>query len=166
MKHLTTPLVLAALLTLPAMAHAQSASIQASANVVAQLTVTQGNNLDFGDVLPGFGAQVDISENPASAGTFTLSGASGYEVNLSFDLPSVLTNGTNQLTISFGADDAGYGPNGSTVTQTFDPAVGADTNLGGTEMTVFIGGSVNATADQAPGEYTGTIQLNVEYTGN
>jgi hypothetical protein len=49
----------------------------------------------------------------------------------------------------------------------FAPAGGATTNLSGVgELYVFLGGTVDATAQFIAGTYTGTVTLTAAYTGN
>lgn len=149
---------------LTTVALAQSnADITATANVLAQVDVTSGNDLDFGDVTPGTPSSVAVSDG--TAGTFTVSG-NGGSLNLSFATPTDLTGPGGNLPISFGAGDAAWGDNGSP-DNTFDPGSGDDLDISGDtsdgEITVFIGGTVSPGAGLQAGNYTGTITLTATY---
>ncbi len=151
-------------LALPGVLSAQvSANIQATANVLAPLTVTGTQVLDFGDVIPGVPST--LLPDDANAGSFTVAGYSTLEVTLDFGtLPANLASGPNNLPISFGAGSAGYGAAG--VDSTFDPGSVATTNLVSGGLLVFIGGTVSPTPTQAAGAYSGTVSLTVAYTGS
>lgn len=147
-------------------AQAQSASINATATVQQQLTVTAGQNLAFGNVFPG--TTVAVAASDAASGSFSLTGAANAEINLTFTLPANLTDGTDNLPITFGATAAGYNVANSRAGLTLvNPSAVATTRLDGTtgELYVFIGGSVSPTT-QGAGAYSGAIQLAAAYTGN
>lgn len=140
--------------------------ITATANVIAQVDVTAGNSLDFGDVTPGTTPSVGVGDS--GAGTFTVSG-NGGSLNLSFTLPSQLNGpASNTMGISFVDGDASWGDDGSPVaTNDFDPNTGTDLDITGDtsdgEITVFIGGTVSPGAGLQAGNYTGTITLTASY---
>jgi spore coat protein U-like protein len=167
MRNLTNGLLLAALLALPGALAAQAASVTATANVLANITVADFQDLDFGDVIPGFGETV-APDDFGNVGVFHVTGAGTLEVSLDFGtLPTFLTGpGVAELPLTFGAGSAGYGPDAGTLTAPFDPAAGANANLVNDELYVFIGGTVTAAVAQTPGTYTGTITLTVAYTGS
>jgi hypothetical protein len=149
----------------PSQAQAQ-ASITATATVATALTVTAGNDLDLQLVIPGFTKTVAVSD--ATAGTFALSGGAGAEVSLSFtSLPANLDDGLGHLLpIAYSAvhNTVNDPVAGATA---FAPASGSTTNLSGLgALFVFLGGTVNATAQFNPGTYTGTVTLTAAYTGN
>lgn len=168
MKHTITALVSALVLsvaTSPTEAHAQ-ASFTATATVATALTLTAGNDLDFQIVIPGFNKTVTVSD--ATAGTFSMTGGAGAEVAISFtSLPTDLDDGTgNLLPITYtGVHNTLADPvAGATA---FTPASGATTNLSGVgELYMFIGGTVDATAQFNAGTYTGIVTTTAAYTGN
>jgi len=164
-RQLVTALAAAALLA-PAAVSAQgtnSASIQATANVLAPLTVNPGNNLLFNSVIPGI--DMTVLATDANAGSFVVSGFGALEVQLDFGtLPSNLVSGSDNLAISF-ASDAGLWDNGSSTTA-FDPNSASNANLAGGALTVFLGGTVSPLVSQPAGTYSGTVSLTVTYTGN
>lgn len=146
---------------------AQAQSITATANVATALTVTAGNDLDFGLVIPGFTKTIAVSD--ATAGTFSVSGGAAAEVNFSFSsLPATLDDGSgNVLPISSysGVHNTANDPVAGATT--FTPSSGATTNLSGTGLLyIFVGGVADATGSPPNGTYTGTITLTAAYTGN
>ena len=135
--------------------------IQASATVVAQLDVTAGNALDFGDVSPGIPSSVAYG----SGGSFSITGGGGASVILDFTLPTNLTDGGNNLPISFSSTDANW-EDGTTSSGSneFDPNSSETITFPSDgDMTVFIGGTVSPTVGQAAGTYTGNIVLTATY---
>ena len=67
--------VIAMLAIMPTSAQAQS--ITATANVATALTVTAGNDLDFGLVIPGFTKTIAVTD--ATAGSFSMSGGAAAD---------------------------------------------------------------------------------------
>ncbi len=169
MRKLTVTAALAAILALPGLVSAQataSAAIGAQATVLAPLAVANEQDLEFGDVIPGFARTILPGE--LAAGRFQVSGGGVSEVALDFSLPTELTHtsSTSTLPLSFGAGSAGFGPTAGAVATTFDPAVSQDANLNAGALFIFLGGTVTPAAVQEPGTYTGTITLDVAYTGS
>lgn len=162
-------LVLLVLLCSPGQAQ-ESGTIQATASVVASLTVTGSNNLQFGSVTPGTPKSVDKA-TAGSAGEWTITGTASAEVTLDFTLPTELTDGAAAtMPISFSTTDASYedgsGGGQAAPAGVINPAVVSTLNLSGAgDMTVWIGGSVNPGIAQTGGNYSGDIVLTVTYTG-
>jgi hypothetical protein len=167
-KHMRTATVLSALLAAgltvgAAKAEAQSGNIQATANVLAALTVAAGANLQFGNVTPNVPKTIAIAD--AGAGRFDITKAAASGVTLSFTLPTNLVSG--------GGDNLGIGtwtggwntsatPSGAT---TFTPSAGG-TNTGvtaGTTLFVYVGATVSPIAAQPAGLYSGTVTLSAVY---
>ena len=149
---------------------AQSATINVSANVQTPLTLTTIRPLDFTTVFPGLPKTVTAAggANGATSGLVQVAGQSAAQVNVSFTLPTNLQNGTNLLPIGFGATAGCVNvANSATGCTTFNPTTALQQNLSGTGgLFVFLGGTVSPTATQAAGTYTGTVTMNVAYTGN
>lgn len=148
----------------------ESASIQALATVISTLTVSGSNDLQFQMVSLGINKSVDKTD-VGLAGEWTILGQSGEEVTLEFVVPVNLTSGANNLAISFSNIDASYANDPlndqSNPTAAIDPAIVTTTTLGaGGGMFVWIGATVNPTAGQSSGAYTGTVELLVTLTGN
>jgi hypothetical protein len=160
MKAITA--AVAALALTASTARAQNANIQALANVFAAITVTAGNDLDFGSVFPGVPKTVATSD--ASAGTFSATGEANAAVNLTFTLPANLTSGGNNLPINAwsGCYDSDNVHAGCTA---FVPS-GVATSAGFSgigQLFVWIGATVNPAANQAAGAYAATITLQLDY---
>lgn len=158
-------LLISALALVPTGLNAQ-ASISATATVATALVLAAGNNLDFATVIPGFSKTVAVSD--AAAGTFSMAGGAGAEINFSFSsLPANLSDGSGNLLpiVYTGAHNTVNDP--TTGASAYTPSAGATANLSGIgEFYVFIGGTVNATASPPNGIYTGTITMTAAYTGN
>src|SRR5512134_2495637 len=89
--------VVAALFGLATAAQAQSANIQALANVFQPISVTGTRDLDFGDVFPGVAKTIGVAA--ATSGQFQLGGQANGAVNLTFTLPTDLNSAGNLLPI-------------------------------------------------------------------
>ena len=171
MKLLTVCVAAALVLTGSSVAHAQSnqASITATANVLAPISIAGDNDLDFGTVFPGINKTI-LYTDLANGGHWSISGATGREVDLTFVLPLTLASGGDNLAIVFAAGSAARNTSdvvgGAT---TFDPSAVETAFLsGGAPGTLFVwvGGEVQPTISQPGGTYTGTITLTIDYTGN
>lgn len=161
MKSLITTLLTALFILAGNALYAQeSGDINASATVLDAITVNGIAPLTFGDVERNSSVQV-LPTNTNNRGQFTILG-SDRSLLLNFTLPTVLSDGGNDLPISFSNTDAFW--NNGNGDNTFDPNaddVAADIDAG--DVDVFIGGTVTAAVDQEAGEYTGTITLTAEY---
>ncbi len=181
MKCLFSRLILAmvALVALtPGILKAQDVAVgQATANVLAVLTVSSTHDLAFGDVLQGVPHVADKTVI-ADAGVFQITGEGGQEISMFLQLPDYLWNSTNtdRLVIAFSATDADIDTTaagtpaahglGAIVDQ--DPHILPETALGGAGniLQIFLGGTVHPTVDQRASSYSADIILTVAYTGN
>ena len=155
--------VVAAFLSLGAMpAVAQSANINAIANVFQAITVTGANTLDFGNVFPGVAKTIAVAN--ASAGRFDLTGQGSAPVQLTFTLPTNLVNGGNNLPIGTwtGCTSPTTSPAGCT---SFTPSGTATTTAfsGTGAVSVFVGATVSPAANQPAGSYTALVTLTANY---
>ena len=69
----------------------------------------------------------------------------------------------------YGATAAGHnGTNNPSTATAFNPATGALANISNPAATLFVwlGGTVQPTAAQVAGLYTGTVTMTATYTGN
>jgi uncharacterized membrane protein len=150
----------------------ESASIQATATVIAGIVITGEHNLIFGTVLPGIDKSVDKSD-VGFAGEWEIHGNNSAEITLDFILPDSLihTDSVAYLRINFNNTDASY-DDGSGGGQTnpvaeINPNGPNTLNLGVTGyMNVWIGGIVQPTISQTGGDYSADVTLSVAYTGN
>jgi spore coat protein U-like protein len=145
-------------------AQAQSANIQALATVFQPITITGARSLDFGNVFPGLGKTVGVAD--ATSGRFDLTGQASSNVNLTFTLPTNLSDGGGNLLPIGIWTGCHNGTNAVGSCSTFTPISGVATPsafsaAGG--LFVWLGGTVTAGASQAAGNYTGTVTLTVAY---
>lgn len=155
---------LAALLVLPAVAHAQSANVAATATVVTPLVVTGTAPLAFGNVFQGVNKTVLFSD--ATSGRFSITGFGVSQVALTFTLPANLLNGALNLPI----DSYDIRTNATNVTAgatalTVTSGVPVNSNLVAGNLFLFVGGRVLPAVAQAAGLYSGSIVLAAAYTG-
>ncbi len=146
--------------------------IQATATVIAGISITGDHDLIFGSVLPGVDKAVDKS-NIGFAGAWHISGNNSAEITLDFTLPDSLlhTDSIAFLRIDFNSTDASYddgtGGGQSNPPYIINPNGPNTANLGATGiMDVWIGGTVRPTISQTGGNYEADITLMVAYTGN
>jgi hypothetical protein len=139
-----------------------SASINATATVLAAITVAAGNDLQFGNVTPGANKTIAIAD--AGAGRFDVTKAANTGVTLSFTLPANLTSGGDNLPIGTwtGGWNTAQTPAGATA---FTPSVGGTNTAvtAGTDVYVYVGATVSPAAAQAAGSYTGLVTMSVVY---
>lgn len=141
--------------------HAQSATIQATAQVLSAITVT-GTNLAFGNVTPGVNKTVAITD--AGAGQFTVTKAAASSVALTFTLPTVLNSGGNTLPIGTWTGGWNNTANSAAGATGFTPSAAAATvPSGGANLWVWVGGTVSPAGAQAAGAYQGNVTMQVAY---
>ena len=137
-------------------AQGTSGSINATASVVAALSVT-GTDLVFGNIAPTSFKTVA----PATGGTFTVTGAASQPVSVSFALPATLGNAAVAIgswtglsnTSNTTAGASGITPQASTQTLSLS---------GAGDLYLWVGATVTTTA--APvGSYTAPVTLTVVY---
>jgi hypothetical protein len=155
----------------------ETASGLVFANVLAGLSVTAVQDLNFGDVLQGIAKNV-ANDDAVNAGIFTITGEAGAGITVYMALPEYLATptGDDRLTIMFGPDVASVD-----TTINVDPsAFGSgwqNTNpynlpsgitvgtVGQNQTAVFIGGRVVPAINQKSDTYSGYITVTVAYTG-
>jgi hypothetical protein len=145
-------------------AQPNNADIAATATVQSPITVTAGNDLEFGNVFPG--VSKSVARTVAEAGAFTVLGQASSTVYLNFTLPSNLEFGANNMPITFSTTDAGSNTTDNQGAATaFDPSEDdyQRTLSGSGELFVWIGGTVNPTESQVAGAYSADITLTVTY---
>ncbi|MCD6249910.1 MAG: hypothetical protein J7J98_06250 [candidate division Zixibacteria bacterium] len=149
---------------------------QATANVLAALSVTATQALQFGNVYQGVAKSQDETDD-ALSGIFDIVGAASAGISIYLTLPQymALADGSDRMTIAFGTTDATVDTMNvtpSTVVAT-DGWVDTDpNNLPGVlvvgqagQTNLYLGGKVIPAVDQAAGGYTGDIICNVAYNG-
>ena len=153
---------------------------QAVATVMASLTVSAIQDLDFGNILQGVTETVTRTD-AARAGIFQITGesASNSEVSMYFQLPDYLWNSTpgsqDRLVIYFQNTDCTIDTtNGTPLAPGGGALVGEnphnlpDTGIGGADgvIRIYLGGSVYPAVDQRAGAYSADIGLTAAYTGD
>lgn len=134
------------------------------------ITVTPLRDLTFGTVPRG--VSTTVTPDAANAGEWEVIGTANAFVNITFVLPTVLTNiqaapGSTMpiafLNTSGRWRRANNDPSGG---NTFNPAVGATGRLGpppNPTMYIWLGGQVSPAANAKPGIYTGTVVVTLVY---
>lgn len=163
-----------AILSGPAAVQAQDVAVgQATATVLAVLTVTAAQDLAFGDVLQGVPTSVSHDDD-ASTGIFRISGEAGKQVDAYMQLPDyvALADGSDRMVISFSSTDGEYNdaaaaaPSGAgTECDPHNIPTLTLSALAG-DQALFLGGTVFPTVDQTNGSYSADIVLTVAYNGS
>ena len=148
-----------------------AATVSADAVVVTVgMTIAALSQVNFGSVPKG--VATTVAPNQAAAGEWQVTGNSNAFVNISFTLPTQLTNIQAQpgstMPIAFSATSALWrratnNPAGAT---TFNPNVGTVGRFGppaNPNMYIWIGGTVTPAAAAKPGIYQGTIIVSLSY---
>jgi hypothetical protein len=149
---------------------------QATATVLAALSVTAAQALQFGNVYQGVAKTQDETDD-ALSGIFDIVGAGSAGISIYLTLPQymALADGSDRMTIAFGTADATVDTmdtSPATVVGT-DGWINTDPNnlpaalvVGqGGQTNVYLGGKVIPGIDQVAGAYTGDIICNVAYDG-
>jgi len=143
---------------------AQSATVQALATVLAPITVSGARNLDFGNVFPAVNKTIGVTA--ATSGRFDATGTILANVDISFTLPANLVSAANNLAINTWTGCWNPTANSAAVACTaFTPSGSATSvNFGAAgNLWVFVGATVAPTAGQAPGSYSGNVQMTLTY---
>lgn len=150
----------------------ETATIQATATVISGLTVTGGNDLIFGIVIPGTPKAVDRTD-VGFAGSWGIAGTTNAEVALTITLPDSLQHETVAVgfPITFTNSDASYedgtGGGQTAPAGTIDPNNPYTVRLGTAgSLQIWIGGTVFPSVTQTGGDYASDIMLSVIYTGS
>ncbi len=155
-RSLSLVVALAAVGAGSAEAQGTSGSINATAQVVAALTVN-GTDLVFGNIAPTSFKTVA----PASGGTFTVTGAASQPVSVSFALPTTLGNAAVAIGTWTGLSNTSNSTAGASA---LTPSAGAQTlSLSGTgSLYLWVGATVTTTAASV-GTYSAPVTLTVVY---
>lgn len=148
---------------LPAAARAQnSATASATADVQQPIVVTKTSDLAFGNVFPGLNKTIAVTD--AGAAAFTVTGQGSANVNLTFSLPTSLTNGANSLPLGSWTARRNSTSSPSSGTD-FTPSSGATSTTfsSGGAIYVYVGATAQPSVSLPAGVYTGTLSLTVVY---
>jgi hypothetical protein len=143
-------------------AQAQSGNIQATANVLASISVAQGRALDFGNVTPGVNKTVALTD--ATSGRFDATGAASAGVQITFTLPTDLVNGGNNLPIAAwtGCWNTANDPSAGCAAANMGGSTNGAFSAGGL-LYVFVGATVSPGAAQATGVYSANVTMTLSY---
>lgn len=132
-------------------------TITVSAKVLNPITVTGGDALDFGAVLVE--SETTIGAQDTEAGNFTVSATGGEQVTLSFDPPATLGNA--EIIFKNGTHAWGTSTQAAStaVANLTDNTVTPDADA----FSVWIGGTLEVTANAVAGDYSADFTLTVEY---
>ena len=141
---------------------AATVTANAAANVITPLSISETNGINFGDVSVGTtggtvvldttggrtvtGDAEAVSGGTVLSGAYSVTGEGTKAYSITFPLTATISSGGNDMTVNGFNHDAGATPALSGGADTFN--VGATLNIG---------------ASQAPGNYTGTYTLTVDY---
>ncbi|MCP4582474.1 MAG: DUF4402 domain-containing protein [candidate division Zixibacteria bacterium] len=137
---------------------------------VAQ-TVTATNDLLFGDIFAGVPKTI-LKTSAASAAEFTVTGTSGDELTLTFDLPTYLSTTGANMQVFFGnidcAIDSTNPPDQSDPSaDDLNPHEVQTYRFGSSgQLNVWLGGKLVPGLVQKAGNYVATIRLTAVLTGD
>ena len=153
-----------------------SASTDATATVLPQLTIVQEQDLGFGNILPGDTVMVDVTTDDAAVGIMRITGQANANVTIAIMLPTHLDEdgaGTDKLIVEFAATDGAYDRTGGASVPTdlthtvYDPNTVLDNTFGAAgDIDIFLGGKLRARNAQTAGGYTGAILVIAWYAGS
>ncbi|HEY0625187.1 MAG TPA: DUF4402 domain-containing protein [Allosphingosinicella sp.] len=162
------PLLLAGL-AVPAHAQTSNVQTQAESRIVDQFSLTGGNNLAFGAVLPPTAGSNTVTIDASSGGRALAGGGNARLIGGGANRATYTVEGDGGQTFDIDVDPTVTltRANGSeTIEVTLTPSVPGDT-LSGTAGTpgsanFGVGGSFQVTASTVPGSYSGTFTVTVD----
>lgn len=138
----------------------------------SQVTITINQNLVFGNVLPGVTKVVDKTD-ATNAAEIHIDGTAGAEITIDFSLPMVIKQSTYPLILSFSSTDCSMDSSVNQLSNQSSPGHGdldpkqqIIYGLGANGLTIWLGGSAIPSTSQTTGDYSGTIYITVDTTGN
>ena len=140
---------------------AATANFDATAEILEAITITANQNLAFANILPS--ATTADTVVISTAGARTCGAAltcTGTVSAASFDVTG--TDGATYAITLPGAANISSGGNDMQVNG-FTSSVGATGTLTGGAETFTVGGTLNVGINQAPGNYSGTFVMTVDY---
>lgn len=130
----------------------------------AQFIIQKLNDLNFGDVFIGYSSIVtDVNPNAAKF-SFYQDSYPRLNIQLSFNLPTYLTNGKDYLPINFN-NLASWSRNDNVTGRTYFNPYSPITIMNVRKNRihyVWLGGQITSQSNISPGLYTGTIVLIIE----
>ena len=148
----------------------ETGDIAVNASVLAVLTLTPGNDLNFGNIsatstpildpkTPANNTDLGTTNN---AGTYTLAGEASATVSVTYDASVTLSNGaTGSLT--FTPDMYGHTANDASASSSVASASTITLGSGDPAYYFWLGGDLGTLSSQETGTYTGNFTLTLEY---
>jgi len=143
-------------------AFAASVTANASANVITPLAIAESTGMDFGDVSVGTGGGTVVLDTTGgrsvtgdaeavtggtqTAGVYNVTGSGTKAYSITFPASATISSGGNNMTVDTFTHDAGATP-----------------ALTGGADTFNVGATLTISPSQAPGAYSGTYTLTVNY---
>ncbi len=124
------------------------------------------NDLSFGDVFIGYSENVEHTDVRAAKFYLYHTKFLRSDLLVTYNLPKNLTNGIDNLPITFNSNHAAWSYrdriNGRT---TFNPNTPYELRRIFFYFPIYLwlGGSINTNTGQSPGNYNGTITITIEY---
>jgi hypothetical protein len=168
-KHFSLALACAAAFALPGQSQAASASATSSGIVVVPIAIAKSADLSFGKFAAGLGGTLTVSTSGArtasgvtpltssttTAAKFDVTGENSATYTITVPGTVTLTSGSDTMTFVPVNDLSGGNATSGTVTS------GALDGTG--KQSIFVGGVLTVGAAQAPGSYSGSLSLSVDY---
>jgi spore coat protein U-like protein len=154
---------------------ATTATATATATVIRPIAITKATDLSFGKFAPGTAAS-DVTvftdgtrgasasgsylvpSAGGTAGKFDVTGEGGATYAITYTVPTTVVSGTDNMPITVFAELSATAVNpGSRI------ATGTLTGSGAGSQSIYVGAKLDVGAGQAPGSYTGSIDVAVNY---
>jgi hypothetical protein len=151
-------------------AFSASTTAAATADVVTPIAITKASDLAFGRFIAGPGGTVTVNTaglrtlsgvtaaggTTATTASFNITGEASTAYSISIDASDTrLVSGANEMTLELFSDLTGAGAVSGKVNAGLLSAAGT--------QTLYVGGKLSVNADQAGGQYSGTIAALVNY---
>lgn len=139
-------------------------------SVASAQNVTVNNDLVFGSVFPGIPKTI-TKYTAGSACEFQITGTAGDEITIDFTLPTYMNSSGFSMQMIFGETDCAI-DTAATPDQSdpefddLDPWHTLTYRLGSGGMYVWLGGTAVPALRQQQGDYSASIVITVQYTGN
>ncbi|MEX0720764.1 MAG: DUF4402 domain-containing protein [Balneolaceae bacterium] len=155
-----------ALLAISTVATAQVTETATVSGTVVEPITTTSSALNLGELIQEI--KTTIATNDAGAAEFVISGATGKEVTVDFTLDANLSGTGADIPVAYTGEYSTEGATTASGTGNHDTSTQLTDNLDATagDLYVWIGAEVTPAVDQTAGEYTGSLQIDVAYTGN
>ena len=144
-------------ISISTLAIAASDTGNATANIVAPITITNTSDLQFGDIVAAAGTVTIAADGTPggtlsstgtqSAGTFDITGEGTKTFSIAIATVSNLTDGTDTIPLSAYTNTEG----------------GATGTLVGGALTLGVGATITLTGTEGAGAYTGSYSVTVDY---